>query len=259
MKNYSIIVAYDGTDFHGWQQQRGDITITSCMEEAWLKTFRHSINVFGASRTDAGVHALGQVARFRTDMTIEPERMLKAWNAALPPSIFIRSLALAPDDFNPLKHVKQKTYYYTLFLQRPLPHVARFGWHYIFINQVDLNIFTRALQCYVGTHDFGSFCKKEYDDEPTIQTIDKIDLYSFKRWGALTVAIHGKSFAHFQIRRMIGYALDVARRPELSLDYLQEILKNPNPKQTLVKADPQGLCLRKVLYKNHDERSKRVY
>jgi len=255
IKTYSIIIAYDGTDFHGWQQQPHDDTVTSCLEAAWLKTFGHSINILGASRTDTGVHALGQVARIRTDLQIDPSRMLKAWNARLPSSIRIRSINLVADDFNPLRNVKQKTYYYTLFLKPPLPFVARFGWHYIFINDVDLDIFARGLQLYVGTHDFGSFCKKEFDDESTVRTIDKIDLYELKRWGALIVSIKGAAFAHFQIRRMIGYALDVARRKELSLDYLEEILKNPNPKQTLVKADPQGLCLRKIVYKDHDERT----
>lgn len=249
MNTYAIIVAYDGTDFHGWQQQPYDISVTSCLEHAWLKTFGHTINILGASRTDAGVHALGQVARFKTPFTADPQRILKAWNAKLPASIHIRSLTLAPEAFNPRNNVIQKTYYYTLFLKRPLPMIARFGWYYPFIKDVDMQMFEKALQLYVGTHDFGSFCKKERDDESTVRTIDSIHLYNFKRWSALTVAIKGKAFGRFQIRRMIGYALDVARRPELSLEYLQGVLDNPNHQQTLTKADPQGLCLRKIVYK----------
>jgi tRNA pseudouridine38-40 synthase len=253
MQAYKIIVAYDGTDFHGWQVQPHDISITSCLQDAWFRIFKQHITIVGASRTDTGVHALGQVARFYADVPthLTDQQLCTLWNTHLPSTISVRSLEKTVH-FHPCANVQQKTYYYTLFLKRPLPFVARFGWHYVFIDRVDLKKFSDALQLYRGTHDFGSFCKVEDDAINTVRTIDDIQIKRLSNHHALIVIIKGKSFARFQIRRMVGYALDIARRPSLSIDYISEMLKNPNPQQTLLKAEGCGLCLRKVIY-HHDE------
>jgi tRNA pseudouridine38-40 synthase len=253
MQEYKITVAYDGTDFHGWQIQPHDLTITSCLQDTWCRIFKRQINIVGASRTDAGVHALGQVARFYADVPLhfDDHHLRALWNSHLPPTISIRSLEKT-DHFHPCANVKQKTYCYTLFLKRPLPFIARFGWHYAFIDRVDLKKFSDALPLYRGTHDFGSFCKIEDAETTTVRTIDDISLRQLDHYNALLVTIKGQSFARFQIRRMIGYALDIARRPSLGIDYLSEMLKNPNPQQTLLKAGGCGLCLRKIIY-HHDK------
>jgi tRNA pseudouridine38-40 synthase len=253
MQAYKIIIAYDGTDFHGWQIQPHNVTITSCLQDAWFRIFKQHITIVGASRTDAGVHALGQVARFYADVpaSLTDQQLQDLWNAHLPSSISIRSFC-AINHFHPRAHVKQKIYYYTLFLKRPLPFVARFGSHYVFIDQVDLKKFSTILQLYRGTHDFGSFCKIEDKAINTTRTIDEVCLKHLRHYNALLVVIKGQSFARFQIRRMIGYALDVARRPSLNIDYVSDMLRNPNPQQTLLKAEGCGLCLRKVIY-HHDE------
>jgi len=253
MQTYKIIVSYDGTDFHGWQIQPHAITIASCLQEAWKRLFGAAIIIVGASRTDAGVHALGQVARFYANppQHLSCDQLRILWNNHLPPSISIRSLTLADKTFHPCSNVLQKTYWYTLFLQRPLPFYARYGWHYEFIDRVDLDKFHNCLMLYKGTHDFGSFCKIEDAAITTIRTIDEITVKKINFCNALLISIKGKSFARFQIRRMVGYALDLARRQHLPVNYLQNILNNPNPEQTLLKADGCGLCLRKVLYHDH--------
>ncbi len=248
MNTYKMVVAYDGTDFHGWQIQPTDITVTSALQEAWLRLLGQPVSILGASRTDAGVHALGQVARFHAQIPLSGTTLLTAWNAQLPSAITIRSLATVDYAFHPCGNVEQKTYFYTLFLQRPLPLVARFGWHYKYINQVDIPTFIKCLQLYVGTHDFASFCKPEHEGIATIRTIDHISVRKLVHHNALIVCIKGPSFVRFQIRRMIGYALDLARKPQHSIDYLKDILYHPNPQQTLIKADSKGLCLRKILY-----------
>lgn len=109
MQKYKIIVAYDGTDFHGWQIQPRDITVTSCLQKTYKHVFGQEISVFGASRTDSGVHALGQVAQFHTDLDIPEEKMREAWNRSLPSSIVIRSLQKVSQDFHPCANVLQKT------------------------------------------------------------------------------------------------------------------------------------------------------
>lgn len=250
MKTYKIIVAYDGTDFSGWQVQPTAPTVTSCLQETFYKVFGRGVTIVGASRTDSGVHALGQVARFHTDIGLPEATIKSAWNNLLPKSILIRDLQQITTDFHPQKNVKQKIYYYHLFLDRPNPFLARFGWHYKSIDQVDFEKFSAALALYPGEHDFASFCKVEDDDKSTIRTIDSITLTPLPHHKTLRITIKGKSFLRFQIRRMVGYALDVARRKDLPVSYLQEMLDHPNPQQKLLKAEGCGLCLRKVIY--HD-------
>lgn len=248
MKKFKITIAYDGTDFFGWQIQPTAITITSCLEQTFFNVFNEKISIIGASRTDTGVHALGQVATFYSTLSLQEHMIQKAWNDRLPRSIYIRKLNAVYEKFHPCNNVLQKTYLYHLFLQKPLPFVARYGWNYQFIHHVNMPKFNSALALYQGTHNFGSFCKVEDEKKTTIRTIDTITIKKLSRWNILQITIKGKSFLRYQIRRMIGYALDVARQPKLSLSYLQDILNNPNPQQTLVKAESCGLCLRKVVY-----------
>lgn len=250
MQNYKITIAYDGTDFHGWQFQKNAISISDYLEKRFYKVFNQKIKLLGASRTDAGVHALGQVARFQTDLNIPAEKLLQSWNGKLPKSILIRNLEKVSPDFHPHHNVDYKKYYYHIFLKRPLPFVARYGWYYSFIDSVDIQKFEKALNFYIGEHNFASFCKIEDPNKSTIRKIDSISLNKFDKFSTLQVVIQGKSFLRFQIRRMIGYALDVARQKKLSADFIKEILTNPNPQQKLLKAGACGLCLRKIVYKD---------
>lgn len=253
MRKYKIVVAYDGTDFHGWQVQPTDMTVASMLEKTFFRVFQEKISVVGASRTDAGVHALGQTAHFFTKIAVDPNVIIAAWNDALPRTIVIRSIGLVPDNFHACFDVVQKTYYYHLFLSRPLPFVARFGWYYRFIRYVDMDKFKMGLQIFVGEHDFTAFCRLEEGKNP-IRTIDSISTEYLRQWNMLRVVIKGQGFLRYQIRRIIGYTLDVARRPELSVHYLEDVLKSKNPQQTLLQADGMGLCLRKIIYKGDYER-----
>ena len=176
MQTFRIIVAYDGTDFHGWQIQPNAQTISSYLQKTFLKVFGEEINILGASRTDAGVHALGQVARFKCELNLLEERMLKTWNGSLPKSILIRKLEKVGPSFHPHKNVAEKVYLYHLFLKRPLPFVARYGWYYKFIDLVDISKLEKALQLYVGEHDFRSFCKVEDCNKSTIRAIKSISV-----------------------------------------------------------------------------------
>ena len=101
---------------------------------------------------------------------------------------------------------------------------------------------------YEGKHDFASFCKIE-ERCSTVRTINSITTENIKRFGCIRIVIKGRGFLRFQIRRMIGYAFDVARRPDLSIDYIQRLLDTPNSCQTLIKAEGSGLMLRKIVYK----------
>ena len=247
MNTYKIIVAYDGVDYQGWQAQPHKITVSDSLQDSFKHVFGKEIKILGASRTDTGVHALGQVAIFKSDIAIPSDKMLKAWNNILPISIHIKSLERVMDDFHPHRNVVSKTYYYHLFIQRPLPFLARYGWDYPFMKDVDLEVFEQALALYVGTHNFRSFCKLE-EEKSTIRTVHSIVIQKIVRFGVVRVVIKGDSFLRFQIRRMIGCALDVARRDDLSLSFIQNMLDNPHPQQKATKAEGRGLCLKEINY-----------
>ncbi len=251
MPVYKITIAYDGTDFCGWQHQPGDQTIQSVLKKTFEHAFSVQVDILGASRTDSGVHAIGAVARVKTDLVLDPQILMESWNRLLPKSILIRNIKIADDNFHPFYNVAYKTYYYQLFLKRPLPFISRFGWYYNFIDHVNIQKFQAALNLYIGKHDFASFCKQDKsDNRSTIRTIDKIVVRKIKKLNILRIEITGKSFLRYQIRRMIGYALDLARQDHLSLSYLEGLLKNPDHKQILLKADACGLILRRVVYKD---------
>lgn len=248
MKKFKIIVAYDGTLYHGWQVQPTDRTVAFQLQATFERVFGQPVSVVGTSRTDAGVHALGQVARFHADLRADAGVIKEAWNKALPHDIVVRELEIAPDDFHPCRNVYEKTYLYTIFTRRPLPFIARFGWYPPFIDRIDFEKLNKVLPLFLGEHDFASFCKLDAD-KTTIRSIHHIEMKRYGQWGAAQIVIKGPSFLRFQIRRMIGYALDVAQRDNLPVSYIQDLLNNPNHEQKLVKADASGLCLRKVVYR----------
>jgi len=251
MQKFKIVISYDGTSYQGWQSQPHKKTVADCLGQAFHKVFGQPIALLGASRTDSGVHALRQVATFKTDLNLENlNQIMRGWNNILPADILIRSIEKVPDSFNPLLNVSQKIYYYNIFLSCPLPFFVRYGWFYDFIGDVDWKKFEKAVQLFIGKHDFRSFCKVEDDDRSTIRTIDNISIKKFSGWDMIQITIKGKSFLHFQIRRMVGYALDVSRRDDLSLDYLLSILDNPSPFQTLTRAEARGLFLCRIIYEN---------
>lgn len=248
-QTYMLRIAYDGTAYQGWQVQPNGPTVAGTLTDVFKKTFEHDMSMVGASRTDSGVHAADQVARVTTTLHIAPDRLMHAWNNALPNDIIITTLEHAPDAFHPHHNVSYKEYEYTLFLDRPLPFVARYGWWpHLYTPQFDRAIFDDALQRFVGTYDFTAFSK----DEPgrdRIRTIDAITVKSNGEQNTVSVLIRGKGFLRFQIRRMIGAALMAASTPDVTPELISHLLVHPNePSHALLKANAQGLCLRKIVY-----------
>jgi len=245
MQRYKIIVAYDGTDYCGWQKQKCVPSVAQRLEDTFDVVFDKKIAITGVSRTDAGVHALGQVASFRTDMNIDPQKMLFAWNNMLSPDIFIRSLESVGTDFNIHKNVKQKTYHYHFFTKRPLPFVQRYGWFYRY--PVNMQKLEDVLQVFVGTHDFRSFCSGD-ERENTVRTIETIYLEHYRRYNVYRIVVKGQRFLKYMVRRIVGAAIEVASREHLSVSHLQNVLAEKDPEQTLPNAPAKGLMLYKVIY-----------
>ena len=249
MKKYKIIVAYDGTSYFGWQVQPEQITVVGTLQDTFSDVFSKEILISAASRTDAGVHATGQVAVFTTDLVIAPLQMQHAWQNILPESILIRSLEEVPLDWNPRHNVKQKTYYYHFFQERPLPFSARYGYYYRY--PVSLEKLKECLNVFIGTHDFRSFCTGD-EYENTVRTIDAAQIEYLPRFKAYRISIKGPGFLRYMIRRIVGACLEVASRDTLTIADLKKALEERNPLQLLPTAPAYGLLLYKIKY--HDEK-----
>lgn len=246
-KKYKIIVAYDGTGYAGWQRQLAERTIMGDLEKAYRAVFGHEIHLLGASRTDAGVHARGQVAVFETPLEIDLHKMLVAWNGKLPAGITIRSIEpCAVSNFNPRYHVAEKIYHYNFFLEHPLPFYERYGWHVR--HKVDLEKLRECLQVFVGKHDFSSFATLDGTKNP-VRTIHEISLSFDENTRMHTITIKGPTFLRFMIRRIVGACIDTASRADISASFLAQVLAEKNPRQRLFCAPAQGLILDSIRYK----------
>ena len=246
MQQYRLTIAYDGTNYRGWQVQKDSCSIAEKLQEAFRLTFNKKVYLAGVSRTDSGVHALGQVASFRTDLNLDPKSIQSAWNNRLSPDVVIRLLHRIDDNYNIHRLVKTKQYYYHFFIKRPLPFIQRYGWY---INQkIDLEKLKKTLTIFIGTHDFKLFSTGDDRGCNTIRTINTITLSYVKRINAYRIAIEGPLFLRHMVRRMVGASLAVAMRPELKISSLQEMLRNKNSKTSLPTAPAQGLLLYKIIY-----------
>jgi tRNA pseudouridine38-40 synthase len=246
-RRYKAVVAYDGTDYHGWQAQPDRPTVVQTLQDTFATVFGRPISIVGVSRTDAGVHALNQIATFTTDLDVDVKTMRWAWHNRLPGDIILRSLELVPDTHNIYHNVAQKTYVYNLFAQRPLPFLHRYGWH---IQQAfDEHKLQDALQMFVGTHDFRSFCAGDEERSDTVRTIDSITLCYNKRLKMHKVIVKGPAFLRYMIRRIVGASVAIAMRSQLAASDIKQLLERKNPDHTLPNAPAQGLVLYRIKYK----------
>lgn len=244
MQTFKLVIAYDGTSFHGWQDQPGLLTIEGLFKTRLRQIFKKNIQFIGASRTDTGVHALGQVARIRTDLPINATQLQQILNRSLPTTIQVCSIDLVSDSFHPRINVLEKIYEYHFFTKQPSPFVSRFG---AYIKNIDLKLLEQALILFKGTHDFRSFCTNE-PGRNTIRTIHTIELMPPDQDGVYRIRIIGPSFLRHMIRRIIGGCLDVALKKS-SIEVLRKALERKHPEQTFFVAPPEGLRLHSIVYK----------
>ncbi len=246
IKTYKLRIAYDGTGLSGWQCQPDKVTVCQVMQDTFKAVFGRAISILAASRTDAGVHAVGQVACFQTDLAIDPKTILYAWNNCLPSSIVIRSLVEVSSEFHPHANVLEKIYFYHLFAKRPLPFVARYGW---FCNEpLDLIRLKEGLSVFTGMHDFRSFYTG-YEKTNTIRTINAINVRYLSAFGAYQIEVRGPGFLRYMIRRIVGACVQVANSEERAIEQLSYALAEKNPRQTFLTAPAHGLMLYKIIYK----------
>ena len=226
--------------------QRSVPTIESTLRATFNRIFKQDLYMVGASRTDAGVHAVGQVALMATNLAIDSQRLIKIWNSKLPFDIYIRSMDAIKASFHPWYNVQEKIYYYHFFVTRPLPFVAPYGWYYPY--PIDYDKLRQALNVFEGTHNFRAFSCKDDTRTHTVRTINSIRLHYLKRFNVYRIEVRGARFLRHMIRRIVGAALQVATQPHLTVAMLTTIRDACDPDHVLVKAPPQGLLLYKISY-----------
>ena len=186
MKNIRLTLEYDGTDYSGWQVQKNAITIQGLIQKALSKITNESSVVVGASRTDAGVHALEQVASFKTDSHLAPQSIKKALNALLPADIRVVDACEVPDTFNPRFAAQKKVYSYFIAVSEKPPFLLRrYVWN---INHLPhLESMTKAADMLIGQHDFSSFRASGCTAPNTIKTLSNITVSLVPRLENMTL------------------------------------------------------------------------
>ena len=202
-----LTVSYDGTDFNGWQPQTTGNTVQQSLENAVFELTGVAVTVTGSGRTDAGVHAKGQVAHFDIEnCTIPPKNFARALNTKLPPSVRVIESVLADENFNSRKSAKRKTYSYNFYISNTeLPLKERYATR--LEKAPNFSLMEKACSAFVGEHDFKAFCASGSSVKTTVRTIYSVDLKVAD--GEFSVKICGNGFLYNMVRIICGVILDV--------------------------------------------------
>ncbi|GAB6184846.1 tRNA pseudouridine(38-40) synthase TruA [Thermopirellula anaerolimosa] len=247
MRCIRLRLAYDGTDYDGWQSQKSGRSIQDAVEAAAARLIGHQVRVLASGRTDAGVHALGQVAAFRTEKTFSPEVIRKALNARLPDDIVILSAEEVSAEFHPIRDAKRKHYRY-LLSDAAFPNVflRRYVWRYP--RPLDATAMERAAEALCGTHDFSAFQSAGSQRATTVRTIYDLRVARSRSIPHLiTIDVTANGFLYNMMRNIVGSLVDVGRgtRPP---SWIAEVLEQRDRRRAGATAPPHGLFLISVTY-----------
>ncbi len=283
MRTLKLTIAYDGTAYAGWQFQPERPTVQGTLENAVAKVTGQHVRILASGRTDAGVHALGQVVGLRTDSALPPEVLLRAINANLPHDVAVLDVAEAPDGFHPIADVIRKRYRY-LIHDGPVRDVFQrhFAWHYVY-GRLDADAMSRAAAALLGTHDFSSFESSGAKRKTSVRTVFEItvergragqgpgeragirdqglgmgDGHNAPRLRSrgichpdpddfITIDIEADGFLYNMVRAIVGTLVEVGRGSRLE-SWPGEVLRALDRRAAGPTAPAQGLCLARVQY-----------
>ena len=206
MKRVRLKIAYDGTAYHGWQIQEGQTTVEEVLRAAVSEAVGRETELIGASRTDSGVHAMGNIAVFDTDSPIPPDKMSMVLNKLLPDDISVVSSDEVPPDWHPRKQDCRKTYEYHIYNSPVRIPVKRLYAHHIY-NEINESEMDRAAKAFIGEHDFSGFCAAGAQTQTFVRTIYDC---AVKRAGdEVIISVTGSGFLYNMVRIIAGTLLDV--------------------------------------------------
>lgn len=245
MPRYRFAVEYLGTSFAGWQVQPGQSTVQGELERALAVCLRTDVTVIGAGRTDAGVHATGQIAHFESETALDARRVLHSVNALTPDAICIRGLEECTPDFHARYSALSRRYRYRIAL-RPTALFGALAWHPGFA--IDIGLFRAALNDVIGLHDFVNFSVPRDDGKGTDCEVLRAEATADAAF--LEITLEANRFLHKMVRSIVGAAFDVARGaiPSGSL----RLILDGTFRGERTWAPAHGLCLERVAYADYD-------
>lgn len=244
MRRIKMVLAYDGSNYCGWQLQTNGITVEEVLRKALLELLKEPVAVIGASRTDAGVHAEGNVAVVDTASPMAPDKICLALNQRLPEDIRVLSSEEVPPDWHPRKQNCTKTYEYRIMNRRIAMPTRRLYSYFCYVS-LDVDSMRQGASYLVGTHDFKSFCTARKEAEDTVRTIYEIPIR--QEGDMITIQVRGSGFLYHMVRIIAGTLMKVGMGvypPE----HVKEILKARNRQAAGPTAPARGLTLMGIEY-----------
>ncbi len=255
MRRFKITLQYDGTRYNGWQIQRNGITIQGLIEDVIYRITRQRIKVIAAGRTDAGVHAIAQVAAFSIESSLTTEIFMAAMNAYLPRDIRVMSVEDVPLDFHPRYDAVGKRYFY-LILNSHMSSVFLENFTWRIAEPLDIEAMKMASVYLTGEHDFSSFRASKCGAKTAVRYMANIDIQAIESIGFMTVSLHGpvikvsmeaNAFLRHMVRNIVGTLVEVGRG-RIKPDTVKEILELKDRRLSGPTAPAKGLFLERICY-----------
>ncbi|MGB2990053.1 MAG: tRNA pseudouridine(38-40) synthase TruA [Candidatus Zixiibacteriota bacterium] len=242
LRNIRLEIEYDGTEFYGWQVQPKLRTVQGEIQERLKTILNQEVNLIGAGRTDVGVHALSQVANFKTDNPLDSETILKGLNGLLPHDVAVKKVQEVDSDFHARYSATSRLYRYRIYRGRTAI-LRRYVWEVLY--SLNLERIVRATQGIQGEHDFSSFCVAESAKD---NSVCNVTLASWEEYGdELLLKIEANRFLHTMVRSFVGTLVEVGRG-YFSVEDFSDIMKAKDRRKAGPTAPACGLCLFEVKY-----------
>jgi tRNA pseudouridine38-40 synthase len=245
MRNIKLLIEYDGTNYQGWQVQPKGPTIQGILEEKLGLLTGESVQLFGSGRTDSGVHALGQVAHFKTQSRMDIRTIQRALNSLLPHDIVIQKVEDVDEGFHARKHSKSKVYEYRI-LNRNLRSAFHRGYVWYIPQKLNLIEMKKATQSLVGEHDFSSFRSVGTATRTAVRRVSRAE-WKRGRDGLIRFEIEANGFLKQMVRAIIGTLVEVGKGKMKAVEF-RKILDSKDRKEAGPTAPAQGLFLKEVKY-----------
>lgn len=245
MRKFKILLEYEGTRYQGWQSQLNGQGIQDVLQKKLEKITKKKTNVVASGRTDAGVHAEGQVAHFRTLSVMTPREFLKALNSLLPHDIAVKKVEEVSLDFHAQLYATHKTYRYTI-LNRDYPSALHCRYsHYMATPDLNVTAMRKAAKMLVGKMDFKAFQGSGCSAKSSVREIFKITVA--KKGDFIQITVDGDGFLKYMVRNIVGTLIEIGS-DKMPVEHIKELLKMKNRRLAGPTAPSRGLCLVKVTY-----------
>lgn len=244
MPTVLLTIAYDGTNYSGWQVQPNGLAVQQVVEDALERLLGERVRLCSSGRTDAGVHARAMPAAFVTNRELPLRAFVEGTNRYLPDDIAVQAARLVPDGFKPISEALAKHYRYTILnstVRSPLDRL--YGWQVR--DSLDLPAMVRAAGYFVGRHDFAAFRASNCVAKTTVRRVDSVEIS--RAGSCITIDVVGEGFLKYMVRVMSGTLVDVGRG-RFAPEHVEELLREGNRQKAGVTAPACGLCLMKVFY-----------